>query len=86
MFPSSPRISAHVMCTHGNAFFCHGLSTMRRSETWTLRSSMYSLIPHVVRHRRPVALPAGLHGLMPVYQRTLPRAYCTCLHASTYGR
>lgn len=28
-------------------------------------------IPQVVRHRRPVALPAGLHGLMPVSQRTL---------------
>lgn len=26
----------------------------------------YSQKPHVVRHRRPVALPAGLHGLMPV--------------------
>lgn len=39
-------------------------------------------IPHVVRHRRPVALPAGMHRLMPVSQRTLRRGnvqVCMCL-------
>ena len=38
---------------------------------WALRSRTYSPIPHVVRHRRPVALPAGQHRLMPVSQCTL---------------
>lgn len=34
----------------------------------------YRPVPHVVRHRRPVAVPAGQHGLMPA---------STCLYGRT---
>lgn len=73
-FSAEAPMSCAPMATHSSAATRTRGTEARRSkvimtgpEDHEMDSQIpYSQKPHVVRHRRPVALPAGLHGLMPV--------------------